>query len=398
MKYWTDRIDMLSITRLRKNRTFLPVDIWVNGSGLLRKEFSDNAVILFQKGENLPATPENLIPMSITDETEIWAGVYDVALPSDQVLKIKLFVRGNRENLLRLSDSEDEYDVFDFVNDMKTLGFHAEVNRTVFKSSLGNVEVVGPNSDGEVVLPKDWYDPEDDIYDELFGCTVSDIDLGVFKMKIHTKNSIGSSYERIMEYSHNVLQNNPEADCVRRFLDHINISEEIVNRFQLGFIPETVNHEFSDRLIFPVRDINGKCIALIGKKMHRDNSAKYLIRENDKFLYGLFEAAESIKETGTVILCEWPLEVLTLHCNSVPNCCVLLSSITDSHIEALKSLSCRKVVCCFDNNDYGKRKTIETTNALRKNGFDIIDVPVSRICESVWFLSDNLRSWENNHT
>ena len=63
---------------------------------------------------------------------------------------------------------------------------------TVFKSSFGNVEVVGPNSNGELVIPKDWYDLEDDIYDELYGKT-SGFDFGLFKMKIHTKSSIDCS-------------------------------------------------------------------------------------------------------------------------------------------------------------------------------------------------------------
>ena len=115
-----------------------------------------------------------------------------------------------------------------------------------------------------------------------------------------------------MDYSHRVLINNLEAEDARQFLEQNFTREDIVSRFQLGYIPETVDYKFSDRLIFPVRSINGKYIAVVGRKMHRDNSAIYLVDKNDEFLYGIFEAAESIKETGTVFLCEKPLDVLTL--------------------------------------------------------------------------------------
>lgn len=182
------------------------------------------------------------------------------------------------------------------------------------------------------------------------------------------------SFEQIMDYSHRVLINNLGAEDARQFLEQNFTRKDIVSRFQLGYIPENVDYKFSDRLIFPVRNINGKCVAVVGRKMHRDNSAIYLIDKNAEFLYGIFEAAESIKKTGTVFLCEKPLDVLNHYCSGETNCCALLSpSITETHIEALKSLSCKKVVCVFDNDDYGKRKTIETITILKNNSLEAFD-------------------------
>ena len=42
-------------------------------------------------------------------------------------MQIKLFIKENREKLLRLSDSGDEFDMVDFLEEMKTNGFYTEV-------------------------------------------------------------------------------------------------------------------------------------------------------------------------------------------------------------------------------------------------------------------------------
>lgn len=43
-----------------------------------------------------------------------------------------------------------------------------EVNIERKKTSVGEIEIVKPNSKGKLVLPKDWYEPEDDVYDEIY--------------------------------------------------------------------------------------------------------------------------------------------------------------------------------------------------------------------------------------
>ena len=163
-----ETVDFLSLVKLSKERTELAVDIWANDSGCLREEFSGCAVVLFPKGKELPADPKNLVPMSISEETEIWTdSINEIDLSPEELLQIKLFVRENRVKLLRLSDSMDEYDAVDFIAEMKTSGFYTEVNKTVLMTSRGKEEIVGPNSDGKLVLPNEWYYPEDDIYEGL---------------------------------------------------------------------------------------------------------------------------------------------------------------------------------------------------------------------------------------
>jgi len=63
-------------------------------------------------------------------------------------------------NLISLEKEKDLVERF---------GFNVEVNRTIRKTPLGDIEVISPNSEGKLVLPKEWYDPEDDIYDEIYG-------------------------------------------------------------------------------------------------------------------------------------------------------------------------------------------------------------------------------------
>lgn len=168
MKNRMETVDFLSLVRLLKKRTGLAVDIWADDSCCLLEKYFGSSVVLFLKGKGLSADPENLVPMSISEETEIWAdSINEIDLSLEELLQIKLFVRENRVKLLRLSDPIDEYDADDFLGEMKTSGFFAEVNRTVLMTSRGKEEIIGPNSDGKLVLPNDWYDPEGDIYEVL---------------------------------------------------------------------------------------------------------------------------------------------------------------------------------------------------------------------------------------
>lgn len=53
----------------------------------------------------------------------------------------------------------------------------SEVNRKVVRTSIGVVEIVALNSEGKLVLPKEWYDPEDDVYDDLYDKYVELMDI-----------------------------------------------------------------------------------------------------------------------------------------------------------------------------------------------------------------------------
>lgn len=63
---------------------------------------------------------------------------------------------------------KDEYDIGDFLKDMKTGEDFNKVNMETVETEKGRIYIVSPNEYGQLVLPKDWDDPEDDVYDDLY--------------------------------------------------------------------------------------------------------------------------------------------------------------------------------------------------------------------------------------
>ena len=121
VKLKLERNAAFEMATLRKNKSGLPVNIYLDDSGSY-KAGKHGPRIKFQanKGDN-PNT-RNMIPMTISDDPSIPIQNYRQQLEGiseSDITKIKTFVLANKDNLLRLCNNEDEYDFSDFINDMK---------------------------------------------------------------------------------------------------------------------------------------------------------------------------------------------------------------------------------------------------------------------------------------
>ncbi|MGC3984200.1 MAG: DNA primase [Pseudorhodoferax sp.] len=175
--------------------------------------------------------------------------------------------------------------------------------------------------------------------------------------------------------------------CKRRGL-----SGQIAKRFGLGYAPEgwrnlasvfphyddallvdsglVIHHEdsddgkrydrFRDRLMFPIRNVKGECIAFGGRVLG-DEKPKYLnspetpVFSKGRELYGLYEAREALRDMGYVLVTEGYMDVVALAQHGFPNAVATLgTACTPDHVQKLFRFT-DAVVFSFDGDAAGRR-------------------------------------------
>lgn len=101
---------------LRKKRTGLPVNIYVDDSGTWKKMRHANRIkIQCNKGDHPNA--HGMIPMSIDDNPRILVDNPKMELSASDVNAVKKFVIANKDLLIGLG-SDDNFDIVDFTGAM----------------------------------------------------------------------------------------------------------------------------------------------------------------------------------------------------------------------------------------------------------------------------------------
>lgn len=104
---------------LKKKRSGLPVNLYLDDSGSYVNG-GHAPRIKFQANRNDSSDTRLMIPMTISDDPEIPVDYKQQldGVKENDIKTIKQFVIANKDNLLRLCDSSDDYDFQDFLNDM----------------------------------------------------------------------------------------------------------------------------------------------------------------------------------------------------------------------------------------------------------------------------------------
>lgn len=159
--------DFHGVARITNKRSKLPFDIRVDDSGVSWKDEPPSALIWFSKKDVSGKQIE--ITMSVSENPQIVSGdICEIGFSEMEMDEMVLFVRANGVGLLRLANPQDEYDICDFLKEMVNGDDFNKVNMETVETDKGRIQLVSPNEYGQLVLPQDWYDPEDDVYDDLY--------------------------------------------------------------------------------------------------------------------------------------------------------------------------------------------------------------------------------------
>ncbi len=134
----------------------------------------------------------------------------------------------------------------------------------------------------------------------------------------------------------------------------------VISTVDEGSTEEKRYDRFRDRVMFPIRNIKGECIGFGGRVLG-DDKPKYLnspetpVFSKGRELYGLFEARNSLREFGYVLVTEGYMDVVALAQLGFPNAVATLgTACTNDHVQKLFRFT-DSVVFSFDGDAAGRR-------------------------------------------
>lgn len=195
------------------------------------------------------------------------------------------------------------------------------------------------------------------------------------------------------DYYHEQLMRNPAPDAAaaRSYLAGRGFGGDVPKTWQLGFAPgrgSLVRHlsakgfkpdemidanvalkgdggrlrdRFFNRVMFPIRDPQGECIAFGGRVIGKGepkylNSQETPLFHKSQVLYGLDKAKAAMASSGVAIVTEGYTDVIALHeagvCNAVAT---LGTALTLRHIRLLSRHAQHRIVYLFDGDEAGQR-------------------------------------------
>ena len=204
-----------------------------------------------------------------------------------------------------------------------------------------------------------------------------------------------------MHFQRNLL-NTPQGRQAAEYARKRGMTDETIANFGIGFAPDawstlldqarlagiepqmleqagliTTNEKqktydrFRNRLIFPINDTLGRCVAFGGRTLG-DDPAKYLnspetsLFSKSRILYALDRARTSILAERQVVVVEGYTDAILLHQHGITNVVATLgTALTDAHTKQLSRLA-ERIAMCFDGDEAGYRaadRAVET--ALR---------------------------------
>jgi DNA primase len=118
---------------------------------------------------------------------------------------------------------------------------------------------------------------------------------------------------------------------------------------------------FRHRLMFPIRDRRGRCIAFGGRVIDPEDNPKYLnspestlFHKSDE-IYGLYEMKTAVTNIDRIYITEGYMDVVALAEHGVETAVATLgTAINNRQIESLFRV-CKNLVFCFDGDAAGKK-------------------------------------------
>jgi DNA primase len=204
------------------------------------------------------------------------------------------------------------------------------------------------------------------------------------------------------EFYHRILLEDPEGGAARRYLRERGYDSETARGFRLGYAPDrwdslarhlaekgfdpALTRErlglirpgkegrgdldlFRRRLLFPIFDLRGQVVAFGGRVLD-DSLPKYInspespIYHKGRTLFGLYQAREAMRQSGTGIVVEGYFDQLALaragFASAVATCG---TALTEEHAGLLKRY-CERLLLIFDQDSAGRKATFRAMDTL----------------------------------
>jgi DNA primase len=226
----------------------------------------------------------------------------------------------------------------------------------------------------------------------------------------HLKEKLWSIHEAISQRWHTALTHEAGGEMAREYLAKRKVSPEAIEEFRIGYAPEswddTVNwaqakgfdlalaeqsglivrkdanagfyDRFRGRLMFPIRDEQGRVVAFSGRILDAEaKAAKYVnspetpIFSKRRVFYGLDKTKRAILDAKFAVVCEGQLDLIACYMAGVRNIVAPQgTAFTADHARILKRYV-NEVVLCFDSDTAGQSAAVRVLDDLLECGLAI---------------------------
>jgi len=134
---------------------------------------------------------------------------------------------------------------------------------------------------------------------------------------------------------------------------------------------------FRGRVIFPIRNVSGRCIAFAGRTLKSDNKVKYInspeseLYDKSRTLYGLYEGKQSIIKEDKCFLVEGYTDVISLNQAGVEYAVASSgTSLTSEQAKLIKRYT-KNVSVLYDGDKAGINAALRGIDLLLKEGLQV---------------------------
>jgi len=140
----------------------------------------------------------------------------------------------------------------------------------------------------------------------------------------------------------------------------------------LGISNENGSDLFTNRIMFPLYDLEGKVIAFSGRIYNTKDGSKYIntketpIFKKGNILYNYHNAKEMLKKNASIIVMEGFMDVIRANTVGITNCIATMgTALTKQNATLLKKMA-NEIILCFDGDSAGEEATISAINVLKE--------------------------------
>ncbi len=224
---------------------------------------------------------------------------------------------------------------------------------------------------------------------------------GESSAKTGERDSLYRANEVAADFYAHVLWNIPEGALARDYLKSRGVADDTTHAFKLGFAPVGASltralekrglidagrklglvkqdanapyDMFRARLMFPIRDVQGRTIAFGGRVLDDRlpkyiNSAESPLYSKARNAYGLYEARQAIAKSDRAIVVEGYLDAIAVSAAGFKE--VVASLGTSLTVDQLRLLGryTRNVIACFDGDAAGRKASLRALEVFLAAG------------------------------
>ncbi len=196
-------------------------------------------------------------------------------------------------------------------------------------------------------------------------------------------------------------------DGWRNLYDHLTVkgfSPLLMRR--AGLLKETSGKQydtFRDRIIFPIKDTDGRVVAFSGRQFgENDKAPKYLnspeteVFKKSKTLYGWDIARNAIRKLDYAVLVEGQFDLVLAHQIGTPNTVASSgTALTLEHLKLIKRLTDR-IILSYDGDKAGEVAALRATELALSIGMEVKIASINDGDDPASLIKNDAESWKES--